>query len=136
MRTLEEDMAFVTVIVLLALVEYLYFSVAVGRARARHGVEAPSVSGDEHFERFHRAHQNTLEQLVVFVPAIYAAAFYANALLAVALGVVWLVARAHYFRSYIAEPARRGIGMIVTVVASMLLIAAALIGAVRQLLAA
>lgn len=135
MQTIEREMTYVTVIVLLALVEYLYFSVAVGRARARHGVEAPSVSGDEHFERFHRAHQNTLEQLVVFVPAIYAAAFYANALMAVALGVVWLVARAHYFRSYIADPARRGVGMIATVAASVLLIATALVGAVRRLLA-
>ena len=133
---MQVDMAYVSVIVMLALLEYLYFGVAVGRARTRHGVDAPSVSGDEHFERFHRAHQNTLEQLVVFVPAIYAAAYYANALLAVTLGVVWLVARAHYFRSYIAEPARRGIGMIATMAASVLLIAAALIGAVRMLLTA
>ena len=133
--SMQAELGYVSVIVMLALLEYLYFGVAVGRARARHGVAAPSVSGDEHFERFHRAHQNTLEQLVVFIPAIYAAAVYASALLAVALGVVWLIARAHYFRSYIAEPARRGIGMILTMAASVLLIAAALVGAVRVLLA-
>lgn len=132
--SVQQDLTYVTVIVMLALIEYIYFSVAVGQARARHGVEAPSVAGDEQFERFHRAHQNTLEQLVVFVPAIYAAAYYANALFAVALGFVWLVARAHYFRSYIVDPARRGVGMIATVLVSVLLIAAALIGAVRQLL--
>ncbi len=132
--SVQAEMAYVSVIVMLALLEYLYFGVAVGRARLRHGVDAPSVSGDEHFERFHRAHQNTLEQLVVFIPAVYAAAYYASALLAVGLGVVWLVARAHYFRSYIAEPTRRGIGMIATVVTSVLLIAAALVGAVRLLL--
>ncbi len=132
--SVQAEMAYVSVIVMLALLEYLYFGVAVGRARLRHGVDAPSVSGDEHFERFHRAHQNTLEQLVVFIPAVYAAAYYASALLAVGLGVVWLVARAHYFRGYIAEPTRRGIGMIATVVTSVLLIAAALVGAVRLLL--
>jgi len=129
-------MAFVTVIVMLALVEYLYFGVAVGRARTRHNVPAPSVTGDENFERFHRAHQNTLEQLVVFVPAMYAAAYYADELFAVALGVVFLIGRAHYFRSYISDPPTRSGGMLVSMGVCVLLIAAALIGAVRVALSA
>ncbi len=124
-------MAFVTVIVMLALIEYLYFGVAVGRARVRHGVEAPAVTGDEQFERFHRAHQNTLEQLIVFIPAIYAAAYYANELFAVALGVIFLISRAHYFRSYIADPSRRGRGMLGSMLVSVLLIAAGLVGSVH-----
>jgi uncharacterized MAPEG superfamily protein len=128
-------MAFVTVIVMLALVEYLYFGVAVGRARTRHNVQAPAVTGDENFERFYRAHQNTLEQLVVFVPAMYAAAYYADELFAVALGVVFLIGRAHYFRSYIADPPTRSGGMLVSMGVCVLLIAAALIGAVRVALA-
>ena len=127
-------MAYITIIVMLALVQYLYFGVAVGRARGRHGVDAPAVSGDENFERFFRAHQNTLEQLVVFVPAIYAAGFYANELYAVALGVVFLIARTHYFRTYIANPTRRGLGMIGTILASVGLIAAAMVGAMHDIL--
>lgn len=127
-------MAYVTVIVMLALMEYLYFGVAVGRARTRHGVNAPAISGDEDFERFHRAHQNTLEQLIVFIPAIYAAAFYANEVFAAVVGVAFLVGRADYFRSYISEPTSRGRGMVVTMLASVVLIAAALIGAVRAAL--
>ena len=127
-------MAYITVIVMLALIQYLYFGVAVGRARGRHGVDAPAVSGDENFERFFRAHQNTLEQLVVFVPAIYAAGFYANELYAVALGVVYLIARVHYFRSYIANPTGRGLGMIGTILASVGLIAAAMVGAMHEIL--
>jgi len=127
-------MALVTVVVMLALVEYLYFGVAVGRARARHGVDAPAVTGDENFERFHRAHQNTLEQLIVFIPAMYAAAYYANEWFAVSLGVVFLGARIHYFRSYISDPPRRGGSMIASMAVSVLLIAAALIGAVRMAL--
>ena len=127
-------MAYITIIVMLALVQYLYFGVAVGRARGRHGVDAPAVSGDENFERFFRAHQNTLEQLVVFVPAIYAAGFYANELYAVALGVVYLIARVHYFRSYIANPTGRGLGMIGTILASVGLIAAAMVGAMHEIL--
>jgi glutathione S-transferase len=124
-------MAYVTVIVMLALMEYLYFGVAVSRARTRHGVNAPAISGDEDFELFHRAHQNTLEQLIVFIPAIYAAAYYANEVFAALVGIVFLVGRADYFRSYISDPNRRGRGMIATMAASVVLIAAALIGAVR-----
>ncbi len=127
-------MAYVTVIVSLALIQYLYFGVAVGRARGRHGVSAPATSGDETFERFHRAHQNTLEQLVVFVPSCYAAGYFANALAAVALGVVFLGARAYYFRSYIADPQSRGAGMIGTMVVNVVLLGMAMVGAVRVIL--
>ena len=128
-------MAFVTVMVLLGLLEYLYFGVAVGRSRMAHGVRAPSVAGDENFERFHRAHQNTLEQLIVYVPAMYAAGWYASPLLAVACGLVYLIGRAVYFRRYIADPERRGPGMIATMAANLILITAGLLGAVRQGLA-
>ncbi len=127
-------MAYVTIIVMFALMQYLYFGVAVGRARTRHGVAAPAVSGDENFERFHRAHQNTLEQLIVFIPAIYAAGYYAHGIAAAGVGVVFLLGRADYFRSYIADPQSRGRGMMVTMACSVVLLAAALVGAMRVLL--
>ncbi|MEM9624076.1 MAG: MAPEG family protein [Pseudomonadota bacterium] len=127
-------MAYITLIVMLALIQYLYFGVAVGRARGRHGVSAPAISGDETFERFHRAHQNTLEQLVVFIPASFAAAYFANDLIAVAIGVVYLVGRAYYFRSYISDPQSRGTGMIITMVANIILIGMAMVGAMRAIL--
>ena len=124
-------MVYVTVIVLLALVQFQYFGFAVGRARTRHEVKAPSVTGDEVFERFHRAHQNTLEQLVVFIPAIYACAYYMNDLLAAACGVGFLVGRTLYFRAYIVDPETRGPGMIVTMLSCVILINAGIIGALR-----
>lgn len=127
-------MAYVTIIALLAVIQLLYFGVAVGRARGRHGVEAPAVTGDEHFERFHRAHQNSLEQIVAFLPALFACGYFANELLAVAAGVVYLIGRVWYFRSYVAEPATRGKGMIVTFAATLTLLVAGLIGAVRSIL--
>lgn len=123
-------MEFITVIVMLALVEYLYFGAAVSRARVRHSINAPATSGEELFERFFRAHQNTLEQLVVFIPAIYAAGYYANELFAVAVGVIFLIGRAIYFRSYISEPGSRGAGMIISTAACVVLVVSGLIGAV------
>ena len=123
-------MAFVTMIAMLALIEYLYFSVAVGGARGRSGIKAPATTGNDEFERFFRAHQNTLEQLIVFLPALFASAFYAGELYAAAFGVAFLVGRAMYFRAYTKDPEKRGPGMIVTMVANVALVGGGLVGAI------
>lgn len=122
-------MAAVTVIAMLALVEYLYFMVEVGRARGRSGLQAPAVVGDPQFERVFRVQQNTVEQLVVFLPALFAAGCFVHELYAVAAGFAFLVGRALYFRTYVADPAKRGPGMIVTLAANLVLVVGALIGA-------
>jgi len=123
-------MAAATAIAMLALIEYLYFGMEVGRARMRSGLQAPAVTGDEGFERAFRAHYNTLEQLIIFLPALYAAAYYLHELYAVAAGVGFLIGRALYFRSYVADPTRRGPGMLITMAANVALVAGGLIGAV------
>ena len=122
-------MTYATIIAMLALIEYLYFGAEVGRARSRTGVAAPAVSGDADFERVYRAHQNTLEQLVIFLPALFATAGFVSELLAVAAGVAFLVGRALYFRTYAVDAEKRGPGMLVTVAANVTLLLAGLVGA-------
>ena len=124
-------MAAVTAIAMLALIEYIYFAVEVGRARGRSGLQAPAVTGDPHFERVYRAHYNTLEQLIVFLPALYAAGYYVHELYAVALGLVFLIGRAIYFRAYVADPARRGPGFVIGMLANLALVIGGLVGALR-----
>lgn len=126
-------MAYVTVIAMLALIEYVYFSVLVGAARGRAGIEAPAVSGDPAFERTFRAHQNTMEQLVIFVPALYASAYFVTPLYAVAAGVVFLVGRAVYFRAYSRDAEKRGPGMLVTMAANAALVLGGLVGALLEI---
>jgi glutathione S-transferase len=127
-------MAYATIIAMLALIEYFYFGIQVGGARGRTGVKAPAVAGNEEFERFFRAHQNTLEQLVIFLPALYASAYYVHPLFAVAGGVAFLVGRMLYFRTYTADAEKRGPGMIITVAGSMTLVIGALIGALLEIM--
>lgn len=122
-------MAYATIIAMLALIEYLYFGAQVGGARARTGIQAPAVSGNPDFERPFRAHQNTLEQLIVFLPALYAAAYYVHELFAVTAGVAFLVGRMLYFRAYSQDAEKRGPGMIVSFAANAALVLGALIGA-------
>ena len=60
---------------LLALLVYVWAMIKVGRARARFGVPAPAVHGNPDFERVFRAHQNTVEQLIIFLPLLAIAAW-------------------------------------------------------------
>ena len=65
-------MEYATLIVLLALLQYTWFTMRVGMARGKYNIKAPACDGDETWERLFRVQQNTLEQLIVFIPACYA----------------------------------------------------------------
>lgn len=123
-------MNYIHIVTLLALMQYFYFGFCVARARAKYGVYAPAVSGNEHFERAFRIQANTLEQMVVFLPALYIAAFYWNETLVAAIGAVYLAGRFLYRRAYTADPKTRTAGFLLTVAPTFILMAAGLAGAV------
>ena len=50
----------------------------VGAGRETYGVPAPAISGHPDWERLNRAHQNSLEQLVLFMPLFLAYCFNAG----------------------------------------------------------
>ena len=127
-------MPYTTIVVLVALLEYIVFMLAVGRARGTYGIKAPAVTGHEVFERYYRVQQNTIEQLVVFLPAVFAFAHLVGDRWAAGIGAVFVVGRLVYFRAYVADPRRRGPGALLTLLANVVLVAGALIGAVRSLL--
>src|SRR5258705_10102976 len=115
-------MAWVTIVAMLALIEYFFFGIKVGQARGKYGVKAPATTGNEHFERYHRVHQNTLEQLVIFLPGLYGFATYVSPMWAAIFGVVFIAGRAYYYNLYIGNPDKRGPGVIVSVLASAVLV--------------
>ena len=67
-------MAWVDIVGLLSVVQLFVFGVLVGRARGRYGVAAPATSGHPVFERYYRVQMNTVESLIVFLPALWLAA--------------------------------------------------------------
>jgi glutathione S-transferase len=89
-------MAYVDIVTALALLQFIFFGFQVGGARTKYGVKAPAVAGNEIFERHFRVQQNTLEQLIGFVPGLYLFSHYLNPLWAAALGVVYLIGRQVY----------------------------------------
>jgi len=123
-------MDFTAVVAALALLEYLAIGILTGQARGKYGVKAPAVSGHPIFERWFRVQQNTLEQLVVFLPALFLFASYVSPTWAGWLGLVFIVGRALYARSYVADPDSRTLGFTLTFVPNVVLVIGALIGAI------
>ena len=64
-------MEYIAIVTLLALMQFMLFSIQVGAMRVKHGVKAPATVGHPDFERMFRIQQNTMEQLVVFIPALW-----------------------------------------------------------------
>ena len=123
----------VAVVIVLALLEYVVFGMLVGRARGLYGVKAPAISGHEIFDRYFRVHQNTLELLVAFVPAMWLFGLYVDSRWAALLGLVYVVARILYLRGYVKDPAKREIGFGMSVLPILVLLVGALWGAARAL---
>ncbi len=125
-------MNLIHIIALLAVIQFFYFGVKVGRARAQYGVKAPAVAGHEMFERAYRVHMNTLEQLVGFLPALLIAGVYWPQAVVAAVGVVYLIGRALYRHQYMQDPARRAPGFLLTVLPTAILLLAGLVGAIAR----
>ncbi len=127
-------MAWVQLVALLALLECFFFAYAVGKARERYEVKAPAITGNEIFERYFRVQQNTIEQMVLFLPSLFIAAAYSPAQWVAALGAIYLVGRIVYYRAYVRDPRSRSLGFLLSSAPIILLVVIAAIGVVRVLL--
>ena len=88
----------------------IFFGMAnVGKNRAKHGVQAPSVDGPEEFQRAFRAHMNTVEQAIMFLPCMWVLASFTGDQWAGIIGIVWAVSRILYIVTYSKDASKRGI---------------------------
>lgn len=125
-------MHYVQVVAVLAVLQYLLFGMLVSRARTRYGVKAPATTGNEEFERIYRVHVNTLEQLVAFLPVLWVASLYWPDTWVAGIGVIYLVGRFAYRRLYLADPAKRAPGFLLTAAPTAVLLIMALAGAMAR----
>ncbi len=126
-------MELVFAVILLALIEYIVFTGLVGRARGKYKVPAPAMTGHPDFERANRVHQNTLESLIVFIPALWIFGLYLSPRWGAALGVLFIIARAIYAVGYLRAAEKRGPGAGLTGLVNIALVVGALVGVVRAL---
>jgi glutathione S-transferase len=129
-----DNMHYPALMTLLLLLEYLWLLALVGKARGDYGVQAPAVSGHELFERAYRVQMNTVEQLIITLPAMWVCALFFNPTVAGALGGVFFIGRILYRFGYVADPAKRGTGMLVGFLANVGLMACGFWGLIRAML--
>jgi glutathione S-transferase len=103
-------MAWVSAIVLLALLHYMVVGAFVGAARGRYQIAAPATTGHPVFERWFRVHQNSLELLIAFVPAVWLFGWWVSQAWATGIGLVYVAARVLYTVQYLKDPQTRRIG--------------------------
>lgn len=129
-------MSYLAIVTTLALLQYLWFGFQVGAARGKYGVPAPASSGHEMFDRRFRVQMNTLEQLVLFLPALWMFGSLVSPTWAAALGAVFIIGRFVYAAAYVRDPKSRSVGFALTAFPSLAMLIGVLVWAVRTLLIA
>jgi glutathione S-transferase len=126
-------MPYTDIVTALALLQFVWFGMQVGKARGTYGIHAPAVAGNETFERYFRVQQNTLELLILFLPGMYLFGHYFKPLWGAALGVIYLIGRQLYAMSYVKDPKSRSAGYALSALPTLVLILAGLVGALMRL---
>ncbi len=121
-------------VTVLALLVTQATALVVGRSRQRHGVMPPQMGGPPAFERALRVQQNTLEQVVIMLPALWVAVMVSNPLAASLVGAIWVVGRIAYAVGYLQAAEQRTVGFVLSFLASTVLLVMALVGSLVRLL--
>jgi hypothetical protein len=123
-------------VTLLALILYFVLTVNVGRARVQYKVPPPAMSGDPSFERVVRVQQNTLEQLIVFLPALWIFCQFVSPIWGSALGGFWIVGRGLYAWGYYQAAEKRVLGFGISTLATIALLLGSLVRIILTLISA
>ncbi|MCH8159010.1 MAG: MAPEG family protein [Proteobacteria bacterium] len=100
----------VVIVTALALIQFVVFGIQVSRIRGKSGIKAPTMTGSPELDRMFRVHVNTMEQLVLFIPALWLYAYYVNPLWGAGIGLVYVIGRFIYRAAYLKDPSNRTLG--------------------------
>lgn len=112
----------------LALLVYYFTLFKAGMARVRFDVPAPSHDGPEDYVRHVRAHQNTLEHLVIFLPGLWLFAFAVDPIWAAAIGILWPIGRLWYALGYYKSADQRRLGLYLSMPPIYIFVLGSLVG--------
>lgn len=109
-------------VTLLTLIVYFWMALNVGKVRTKLNVPAPATSGPDEFMRTLRVHENTMEGLLLFLPALWLFALTTEDLWAAIIGIFYPVGRLIYARGYYEAAGKRSLGFTIGILATMLLL--------------
>jgi glutathione S-transferase len=128
-----DDYAWPGIVSALALLTYYFTLFRSGMARLKFNVPAPSHEGPEGYLRHVRAHQNTLEHLVLFLPGLWLFAFAVSPLWAAGIGMLWPIGRVAYALGYYRSAGARLPGLYLSMPPIYVFVIGSLLGFVWQL---
>lgn len=128
-----DDLAYPGIVSGLALLVYYFTLYQAGMARGKFDVPAPSHDGPEEYMCYVRAHLNTLEHLVLFLPGLWLFAIAVSPLWAAGIGMLWPIGRMLYALGYYRSPEKRGIGLIISMPPIYIFVLGSIIGFVMML---
>ncbi|EAW34084.1 MAPEG family protein [Lyngbya sp. PCC 8106] len=117
----------------IALLVYLVLTINVGRSRAKYKIMPPQMSGDPNFERVVRVQQNTLEQLALFLPALWLFSEFISPVWGASIGAVWVVGRIIYAWGYYQAAEKRTLGFAIGSLTLLTLLGGSLVGIILPL---
>lgn len=126
---------YVVIVSALALLAYYFTLLMAGLARGRFKIAPPAHTGPEEYERYVRAHQNTLEHLVLFLPGMWLFAVTVSPFWAALLGSIWPPMRVLYALGYHRAAEKRLIPLYISMPPIYIFVLGSLIGGVMQVLA-
>jgi glutathione S-transferase len=115
-------------VTLVALIVYIWMGLNVAKARGKYKVPAPAMDGPVEFQSVMRVQANTVEQIVIFLPALWMCAYFFSDRWAALGGLMWVIGRIVYAFGYYKSPAKREIGFSITLLASVGLMICTTIG--------
>jgi len=128
-----KTLVFPAIVTLGALIVYFGLGIGVGAARFKYKVAPPQTTGNENFERVYRAHQNTLEQIVIFLPCLWLFSIFVDPIWGSILGTIWILGRIAYAWGYYVQAEKRVAGFAIASLATLSLIFGTLFNLVRGL---
>jgi len=117
-----------------ALLVYIWTAFKVTWARSRHQVVAPATDGPPEFQRIFRVQVNTLEQMILFLPSLWLFASAWGDFKAAFIGIFWPIGRVIYAIGYTAAAEKRGPGFGIAFLVSVILLLGGLVGTIMNMM--
>lgn len=119
-------------VTLAAMLLYIWIIMQVGRARGKFQIKAPTMDGPPAFLAAVRVQANTVEQMVLFFPALWLCAVFWQDRWAAVGGAVWIIGRLLYALGYYRDPDKRGLGFMISTLATVSLMLGAAWGLLQR----
>lgn len=127
-----KTLLFPSLVTVLTLLLFFVLTANVGRARVKYKVLPPQTSGDPDFERVFRVQQNTLEQLIMFLPSLWLFSLFVSPIWGAGIGVLWIIGRILYAWGYYQAAQKRVIGFGINALSLLVLLIGSLVGIIKS----